>query len=73
VLTYSRARGVFAGITLNGAVIKQDSDDTRAFYGRVIPFRTLLTGGVTAPKEAQPFLGAVAKYAGPAATASTGK
>lgn len=66
VLTYSRARGVFAGLTLNGAVIKQDSDDTRAFYGRMVPFRTLLTGGITAPKEAEPFLGPVLKYAGPA-------
>jgi SH3 domain-containing YSC84-like protein 1 len=64
VLTYSRARGVFAGLTLNGALIKQDSDDTRAFYGRVIPFRTLLTGGISAPDNSKPFLGALAKYAG---------
>lgn len=64
VLTYSRARGVFAGLTLNGAVIKQDADDTRSFYGRVIPFRTLLTGGVPAPENAKPFLGSLGKYAG---------
>lgn len=64
VLTYSRARGVFAGLTLNGAVIKQDADDTRAFYGRVIPFRTLLTGGVPAPENAKPFLASLVKYAG---------
>src|SRR5438132_9066739 len=44
VLTYSRARGVFAGITLNGAVIKQDKDSTREFYGRMVPFKTSLTG-----------------------------
>jgi lipid-binding SYLF domain-containing protein len=62
VLTYSRARGLFAGATLNGAVIKQDRDGTRAFYGRVIPFRTVLTGGVEAPKESGPFLSALAKY-----------
>lgn len=64
VLTYSRARGVFAGLTLNGAVIKQDADDTRSFYGRVIPFRTLLTGGVPAPESAKPFLSSLGKYAG---------
>ncbi len=64
VLTYSRARGVFAGLTLNGAVIKQDADDTRAFYGRVIPFRTLLTGGVPAPENANPFLTSLHKYGG---------
>ncbi|HLI62605.1 MAG TPA: lipid-binding SYLF domain-containing protein, partial [Terriglobales bacterium] len=35
VLTYSRARGLFAGLALNGAVIKQDDDATRALYGRM--------------------------------------
>jgi SH3 domain-containing YSC84-like protein 1 len=62
VLTYSRARGLFAGATLNGAVIKQDRDDTRAFYGKTIPFRTVLTGGVEAPKDAEPFLSMLTKY-----------
>src|SRR5258706_5785464 len=38
VLTYSRARGVFAGLELNGAVIKQDDDDTRVRYGKLVPF-----------------------------------
>jgi len=63
VLTYSRARGVFAGISLSGAVIKQDRDDTRAFYGRMVPFRTLLNGLKEAPPEAQPFLKALNMYA----------
>jgi lipid-binding SYLF domain-containing protein len=63
VLTYSRARGAFAGVTLNGAAISQDKDDTRAFYGRMVPFKTLLTGGLAAPDEAKPFLGALAKHA----------
>lgn len=62
VLTYSRARGLFAGATLNGAVINQDKDDTRAFYGKTIPFRTVLTGGVPAPKDAAPFLSMLTKY-----------
>jgi SH3 domain-containing YSC84-like protein 1 len=69
VLTYSRARGVFAGITLNGALIDQDQEDTRLFYGRLVPFRTLLTGGIDAPKDAQPFLRPLQKYAPVAATA----
>ncbi len=62
ILTYSRARGLFAGVSLNGAVVKQHKDDTRAFYGRMIPFKLLLTGGVNPPTEAQSFLGTVAKY-----------
>lgn len=63
VLTYSRARGVFAGISLNGAVIKQDRDDTRAFYGRMVPYRTLLTGLMAAPADAEPLMSALNRYA----------
>src|SRR5207253_6274598 len=62
VLTYSRARGLFAGITLNGAWIKQDNGDTRAFYGRNIAFSKILRGEIPAPADAQPFLSKVAKY-----------
>jgi SH3 domain-containing YSC84-like protein 1 len=67
VLTYSRTRGAFAGISLAGAVIKQDKDATREFYGRMVPFRTSLTGKVEAPKEAYPFLNTLAKWAKKAA------
>ena len=64
VLTYSRARGLFAGISLNGAVLAQHKDDTREFYGNMIPFRTILLGQVTAPQEATPWRDALVKYAG---------
>lgn len=75
VLTYSRARGAFAGVTLNGAVIKQDKDDTRLLYGRMVPFRTILTGRIAAPEGSQAFLDPVAKYTGtvPAKPASSEK
>jgi lipid-binding SYLF domain-containing protein len=63
VLTYSRARGVFAGLALDGAVIKQDRDDTRAFYGRMVPYRSLLQGLTPAPSEAEPFLKPLGQYA----------
>jgi lipid-binding SYLF domain-containing protein len=63
VLTYSRARGIFAGITLNGAAFTQDRDDTRSFYGRMVPFGTLLTGSVDAPNDAQPFLRVLNQHA----------
>jgi lipid-binding SYLF domain-containing protein len=66
VLTYSRARGVFAGITLNGAVISQSKDDTRAFYGRMVPFKTILNGNIDAPAESSPFLSVIGKYTGTA-------
>lgn len=62
VLTYSRARGAFAGITLNGAVIKQDEDDTVALYGKMIPSQRILSGSVPPPAGAHAFLAEVSKY-----------
>jgi len=59
VLVYSRTRGIFAGLTLNGAVIKQDEDSTRALYGRMEEFRPTLTGEVAAPAAADSFLATV--------------
>jgi SH3 domain-containing YSC84-like protein 1 len=67
VLTYSRTRGVFAGISLAGATIRQDKDSTREFYGNMVTFRSTLTGLIEAPKEAYPFLSTLAKWAKQAA------
>jgi lipid-binding SYLF domain-containing protein len=67
VLTYSRARGLFAGVSLNGAVIKQDKDSTREFYGRMVPFRTSLTGEIPPPEGANVFLRTLAQWAQEAA------
>jgi len=62
VLSYSRSRGVFAGLELNGAVIKQDDDDTRHLYGKEVPFKDILTGQVRAPEGTQRFVSVVRKY-----------
>ena len=62
VLSYSRARGVFAGLELNGAVVKQDRESTRLFYGRMQPFGTSLQT-VSSPQGAMPFLQDLAKWA----------
>jgi len=59
ILTYSRARGVFAGISLNGTEVSPDEDSTRAFYGRNVPFEDILAGKVKAPAEARTFLASV--------------
>jgi lipid-binding SYLF domain-containing protein len=59
VLTYSRAKGIFAGLTLNGAVIRRDDDSTEAIYGQEIPTRRILMGEVAPTPPAQPFLDAV--------------
>jgi SH3 domain-containing YSC84-like protein 1 len=55
ILTYSRARGVFAGITVDGAVVEQDTDSTRAIYGRDRSFRSILSGKITAPQSTMGF------------------
>jgi SH3 domain-containing YSC84-like protein 1 len=68
VLSYSRARGVFAGLALSGAVVGQDKDSTREFYGRMVPFKTSLTGQIDSPAGAFPFLNSLAKWAKSAAS-----
>ena len=67
VLTYSRARGVFAGVSLNGAVMKQDKNSTREFYGHMVTFKASLTGEVEPPAPANPFLTTLSKWAREAA------
>jgi lipid-binding SYLF domain-containing protein len=62
VLTYSRARGLFAGIDLNGASLTQDKDETRLLYGSFVPFSEILGGKVQATASSEPFLAAVRKY-----------
>jgi SH3 domain-containing YSC84-like protein 1 len=62
VLTYSRARGAFAGVTVNGASITQDKDGTRILYGRMIPSAQILKGQVKAPEGSHKFLATVKKY-----------
>ena len=63
ILTYSRARGIFAGIDLSGSVIKQDKDETRVLFGKMVPFSDILRGAVPSPKPAEEFLATVEKYA----------
>jgi len=59
ILTYSRAKGVFAGLTLEGASIRQDNDSRHAIYGRKVTTRALLLGKVTPPAVVEPFLAEV--------------
>jgi SH3 domain-containing YSC84-like protein 1 len=61
-LTYSRSRGLFAGLDLDGTVLSQDADDMRDFYGANIPFQGVLKGDVPTPQDARPFVRTVARY-----------
>jgi lipid-binding SYLF domain-containing protein len=61
-LSYSRSKGLFAGINLDGTVLSQNQDDTKALYGADLPFDTILGGKQPTPVEARPFVRTVAKY-----------
>ena len=70
VLTYSRARGLFAGISINGNAVRQDNDSTGELYGRFVTFQTILTGAANMPRDGEPFVAAVRKAVDSASNAS---
>src|SRR6202790_3534103 len=61
VLTYSRSKGAFAGLTLEGAVVEQDNDSTRAIYGKHMMFRNILSGKASTPRSGDAFVRAVSE------------
>jgi len=66
LLTWSRSRGVFAGIDLNGVSISQNAADTDAFYGSPERFGAVLHGAVPPPPQAHEFLATIRRYFGDA-------
>jgi SH3 domain-containing YSC84-like protein 1 len=66
LLTWSRSRGLFAGIDLNGVSISQNRDDTDALYGSDHHFEPILRGQVPPPPQAEGFLHAIRQYFGEA-------
>lgn len=62
ILSYSRARGVFAGISLEGATLRPDKTDNAELYGRPLTQREILTGAVSRPAMAQPLYAALGSY-----------
>ena len=61
-LTYSRSKGLFAGLDLDGTVLSQNADDTRTEYGADLPFETVLKSNQPTPMNARPFVHTVAHY-----------
>jgi SH3 domain-containing YSC84-like protein 1 len=63
LLTYSRSKGLFAGVDLNGAVVSQNTDDTKNLYGGTEDnFQHILHGGVPVPPAAASFVATVGQY-----------
>jgi lipid-binding SYLF domain-containing protein len=61
LLTYSRSKGLFAGIDLDGTSVSQNSEDTELYYGRAHRFESVLKGNVDVPEGAKPFVRSVAR------------
>ena len=59
ILTYSRSKGLFAGIDINGAEVKQDDKTTNDLYGKQVPFTQILNGQVRTPAPAREFVAEV--------------
>lgn len=66
VVTYARARGLFAGTNLDGSSITQDGDDTRSMYGTSVSLTDILSGKMKDPSVDRPFVSKVVAYAGKA-------
>jgi len=62
LLTYSRSRGLFAGIDLDGTSVSQNSEDTELYYGQEHGFDAVLKGSVAVPPDAIPFVRDVARH-----------
>ena len=62
ILTYSRQRGVFAGLSLSGSTLREDNEANKALYGSDINNKTIVMGHVKAPAAAQGFLDVLNKY-----------
>ena len=62
ILSWSRSRGLFAGISLDGATLRNDLDENRSMYGKPWTSREILTSGATPPAAARKLLGVLAKY-----------
>jgi len=62
ILSYSRTRGVFAGVSLTGATLREDDSANKDLYGKTISNKEILSGNVPSPAGAGPFLAAVKKF-----------
>jgi lipid-binding SYLF domain-containing protein len=62
ILSWSRARGAFAGVSLQGATLRQDTDGNEALYGKKLENRAIVTGAVAAPAAAGELLTLLNKY-----------
>ncbi|HEY4490760.1 MAG TPA: lipid-binding SYLF domain-containing protein, partial [Acidobacteriota bacterium] len=62
ILSYARSRGLFAGVSLTGSVLKPEADDNEDLYGRTVNVRKLLFEGGKTPAAAKKLINVLTKY-----------
>jgi lipid-binding SYLF domain-containing protein len=62
ILSYSRSRGLFAGVSLKGSTLRSDDSDNKKLYGKEVRHEDILTGKVPAPAAAKPLIDSVSKF-----------
>lgn len=62
ILAWSRARGLFAGIALNGATLREDDDSNEELYGKPLKNSDIVDGSIAVPKAAAPLLHELDRY-----------
>jgi SH3 domain-containing YSC84-like protein 1 len=62
ILSYSRSKGVFAGLELKGSTLNQDNDANKAIYGKQIDAKEIMAGQVSSPSAAKPVIDVLTKY-----------
>jgi len=72
ILSWSRSQGLFAGLALEGATLRQDLDDNASLYGRKLENREIVTTSVRTPKAAMRLITLLNKYSARERTSSTG-
>jgi lipid-binding SYLF domain-containing protein len=73
ILSYSRARGLFGGVALNGTTLRSDDKDNQILYGKHVEHKTILTGGVATPASARNLLATINYYSRPAKQVTSAK
>jgi lipid-binding SYLF domain-containing protein len=62
ILSWSRARGIFAGVSLQGATLRNDDEGNHELYGKDLNSKEILTSDMAVPAEAQPLIAALNRH-----------
>jgi SH3 domain-containing YSC84-like protein 1 len=64
ILSWSRSRGLFAGLSLEGATLRPDTEENQSLYGKDVTNKQILQGEVASPRAGRPLISALNRYSG---------